>query len=428
MTATFHVHNLGCKVNRVESDTFQAKLISRGAQAVSRAEARVVIINTCTVTAEADAKTRKAVRQALLAPLSPWVVVTGCSAMINPQTLTSLGERIVLEPDRDCALEKAWLLLDTNQGTGEGLSAKESMALLPNQKNPTQNSVLRVGKGFTTRVGIKIQDGCDNRCSYCIVPLARGAAVSVPSDHILNEIRAAAHAGAREFVLTGVNLGSYHTHEHKLVSLIYEALHTMPDIRIRLSSIEPLDVSKELLELMHVEKGRLCAHLHIPLQSGSDKILSSMRRPYAVSQFVDLVQRAQMLLPHISLTTDMIVGFPGESDEDFNQSVAVCEQVGFSKIHVFRYSRRPGTLAEKMEDHIPSHIKAARARNLRLLADRLAAKDASKRVGTVEQVLVENPRRATSESYHTVELLTPRLSGSLIPVQFSASRASFLLE
>ena len=417
MSNGFFVHNLGCKVNRVESDTICAQLMTRGAHLVTRDAADVIIINTCTVTSEADAKTRKAIRQALAAEQHPMVVVTGCSTAINADTLSSLGLRVVIEPDRSTALERAFTLLRRKQDPDNTLG----FHAIP--------YVTRSGESFNTRVGIKIQDGCDERCSFCIVSTARGPARSLAVRDILAEVELAVHAGARELIFTGVNLGSYQSDSgFNLTELLHLILEKYSGVRIRLSSIEPLDVGDDLLALIASSQGRICAHLHMPLQSGSDRILKSMNRPYTSSQYEALVQKAFYLLPRLAITTDVIVGFPDESDEDFEQTLDMCRRVGFSRIHVFKFSKRPGTAASDMPGQIPAPIKAIRSKQLIELAHQLATHDAARRIDMTEQVLVERAGRGTSESYHPVELSSSHKPGELIPLTFIANKEATLIE
>ncbi|MDR2714839.1 MAG: tRNA (N(6)-L-threonylcarbamoyladenosine(37)-C(2))-methylthiotransferase MtaB [Coriobacteriales bacterium] len=440
MKATFYVHNIGCKVNRVESDTIRAQLLKSGAQGVEREDAAVIVINTCTVTSEADTKTRKAIRQAHAFEQQPWVVVTGCSTVLHAEELAKLGERVVVEPDRAVALKRALKLLDELPKRGKRTSSNSAKKKTAQAKTTSKGAgsviamdfgdddALRVGEGFNTRVGIKIQDGCDNRCTYCIVSTVRGVAVSTPVQKVLTEVKRAARAGARELVFTGVNMGSYSDEDYDLTSLLQASLEAAPKVRIRLSSLEPLDVTHDLLRCMVHSEGRLCAHLHLPLQSGSDRILRIMERPYISSQFEIIAHRAKSLLPQLALTTDVIVGFPGETDDDFRKTMALCKWAEFSKIHIFRYSRRPGTPAAEMEEQVPAPVKAERAKKLSDLADKLAAADAERRIGTTELVLVESSERGTSESYHVVELKGDYEPGSLVPITFSASKAATLVE
>jgi threonylcarbamoyladenosine tRNA methylthiotransferase MtaB len=386
---TFYVHNLGCKVNRVQADAIVATLLAAGAVPVDANEAEVIVVNSCTVTAEADTKTRKAVRQALRAPHACQVVVTGCAAAVSPAIYEALDARVTVEPDKMRAASIASRFL--------GLDEEEV---------PSPSSLhVRAGAVFPTRMGIMVQDGCDNACTYCIVHTARGASTSRPVASIVDEVKAAAAAGVREVVLTGINIGSYRADEGGLVDLVglLRRLLAQTDIaRIRISSIEPLDVTAGLIETMAAAGERICTHLHMPLQSGSDRILADMDRPYRAAAYREIVEQARAGVPGIALTTDVIVGFPGERDEDFEATCALCRTTAFSKIHIFRYSPRQGTPAADRDDQVDPTLKKERVQRLVVLERELRAADRYARTGRVESVLIERAGYGKSSSYHDV--------------------------
>ncbi|MEF9876020.1 MAG: MiaB/RimO family radical SAM methylthiotransferase, partial [Gordonibacter sp.] len=284
--------------------------------------------------------------------------------------------------------------------------------------------VLRVGGAFPTRVGIKVQDGCDNACTYCIVHVARGRAWSRDADEVIDEAVAYARAGVREIVLSGINLGSYCWGDLTLAGLLERLLAATADqaasgepcMRFRISSIEPKDVGDDLVALLASAEGRVCRHLHLPLQSGSSKVLRHMARPYDAGEYCTLVDRLRAAVPELSLSTDVIVGFPGEDEDDFAATLDVVRQCAFSKIHVFPYSRREGTPAADRVDQVPPEIKADRARRLRELAFRLRSADRARRSGTSELVLVETAGKATTESYFEVEAPAGAVPGALVAV------------
>ena len=404
----FHVRNLGCKVNRVESDAFAAALISQGAAASSEEDADLVIVNTCTVTGEAEKKARKAVRHALGANPDAEVLVTGCAAAIDPQAFEAMGERVRVV------------------GKGELLNEIESAEV----NSADSDEALPVGEGFRTRVGVKVQDGCDRACSYCIVHVARGPEWSRPADEVLCECRRLARAGVKEIVLSGINLGSYRDGARgepgatTLVPLLErllaetEDLHAPgePPARFRISSIEPRDVGGDLIGLLAASEGRICRHLHLPLQSGSDKVLREMARPYDSAAYLALVDELRGSVPQISLSTDLIVGFPGETEEDFRDTLELARRCAFSRLHVFPYSRREGTPAAARTDQVPPELKARRAGELRALGDELRSADYDRRVGERELVLVEDTGLATTESYHEVAAPQGAAPGALLPL------------
>lgn len=398
---SFCVVNLGCKVNRVEADGFERLLAERGGVPAGEGDADLIVVNTCTVTGEAEKKTRKAVRHALGANADAAVVVTGCATEIDRATYEAMGGRVTVVPKAEAALYLA--------------EQFEPLA------TATASAVSFDGR---TRIGIKVQDGCDNACTYCIVHVARGRAVSRPVDEVVAEAVALARAGVREIVLTGINLGSYDDDGRDLADLCRRLLDETADFhgsdeppcRFRIGSVEPMDVSMEFVSLLAEAEGRLCRHLHLPLQSGSSKVLREMARPYDAQEFRQLVDYLRAMVPEMALTTDIIVGFPGETDEDFEDTCELARHCGFSKIHVFPYSRREGTPAAARADQVAPDVKAVRAGRLRALSDELAAAARAGRAGTTELALVETPERATTESYLEVTPPEGAEPGSLVTV------------
>ena len=388
------VVNLGCRVNRVESDRMTVDFARAGFGLVDEDEADLVVINTCAVTGEAEAKTRKAVRHAVNLPRKPYVVVTGCAVNLHPDSLAELSDRVVIEPMKtDVAARAADLLGFGETGACDaGLDSRELADLL--------------GR---SRLGVKIQDGCNNRCTYCIVWKARGPERSVPVDAVLEQVREACAAGIPEVVLTGVNLGAYDgmgpDDDHVEIDELLDAILTETDIpHVRLSSIEPMDVSERLVRRMVAEPRRVAPFLHLPVQSGCTATLQRMGRPYSAEEFERTVARIREILPAASISGDLIVGFPGETDEEFEQTRAFVERVGFSRLHVFRYSARPGTIAAEMPDQVAPEVMADRSLAIRKLVERTARADAQARIGTTERAVVEYPGRGTLGSFHRVVL------------------------
>ncbi|MDR1422146.1 MAG: MiaB/RimO family radical SAM methylthiotransferase [Coriobacteriales bacterium] len=407
----FYIHNLGCKVNRVESDTMAAALLAAGACSVPLAEASVVLVNSCTVTGEADAKTRKAVRQALAARADTPVIVTGCAVALEQADYARLGARVIVEPDRLRALERAKTLVCT-QSEAPCTECDETL--------------IRSTAAFPTRLGIKIQDGCDCSCSYCIVTQARGPSRSESLSTILGQAQTAERAGVREIVLTGVNIGQYVSGGRDLSKLLEELLSVCHGLRFRLSSLEPQYATEELLSLMAASRGRICAHLHLPLQSGSDRTLKEMSRPYDTAFFREHIMLARTLLPQLGLTTDVICGFPGESESDHASSIAFCREMAFSRMHVFRFSARRTTSAAARTDQIDARLLAHRAREMRALARELARADVSTRAGSREWVLVEGGGWGRSESYQRVRVPMNLQTGSLMLMRFEVVRDTLI--
>ena len=419
------VVNLGCKVNRVESDTIAAAYAARGDELVDVALADTVIVNTCTVTEEADKKTRKTIRRVLRQNDHASVLVTGCAATIEPEFYRELDNRITVVDKHD-------LLDQSFHGDSEMIEAVSD--------NPNV-ALLRVGDHFPTRVAVKVQDGCNHACTYCIVHVARGKAWSRSVSSILQEVLLLAQNGVKEIVLSGIDLGSYSyvlddqedvslrgAHDlssdvsasqnrirlANLVQLLLDRLEEqcLSDVRLRISSIEPRSIHEDFIEVLKNAQGRVCRHLHLPLQSGSTKVLKEMNRPYTAQDYLDLVERLKAAVGDISLTTDVIVGFPGETEEDFQETMRVVKQVGFTKVHVFRYSKREGTPAAQRSDQIDPTIKEERAHKLLHLSDELRADYIHRNAQRRERIVVEQLGWGMSESYYKV-----KLSGKVEPGQ-----------
>ena len=389
------VVNLGCRVNRVESDRITAELSREGFALVDEEQADIIVINTCAVTGEAETKTRKAVRHAAALPRHPQVIVTGCVVNLHAGALTQLSDRVIAEPSK---------LAVPRVACGLAGLAYEGEA----RGNSTHDVALGELLG-RSRLGVKIQDGCNHRCSYCIVWKARGPERSVPVDAVLSQVRDAAASGIQEVVLTGVNLGAYDgvgpTDTHVEIDELLDTILEQTDIgRVRLSSIEPMDVSLRLIEFMAAAGDRVAPFLHLPVQSGCTSTLKRMYRPYTAERFMETVGRIRDRLPQIALSCDVIAGFPGETDEEFESTLATCREVGFSRMHVFRYSARPGTPAATMPDQVDPRVMAERAARLRDLARELACKDARRRIGSEELAVMETSMHGTLGSFHRIEV------------------------
>ena len=318
------------------------------------------------------------------------MVATGCAASLHPEALRDLSDRVAVVPSKVEVVSRALKLLGLEE------SARGDCA-------PCEPAFRQA------RVGVKVQDGCNNRCTYCIVWKARGPERSVPVDAVLEQVRDVEEAGLPEVVLTGVNLGAYdgssandeHVEIDELLGIILRET-SIP--QIRLSSIEPMDVSDRLIDRIAESQGRIAPFLHLPVQSGCTATLERMGRPYRAEEFEDLCDRIRRKVPSVALSCDIIVGFPGETDEEFEASFGLCERVGFSRMHVFRYSVRPGTPAATMPDQVPPELMAERSQRMRELAERMARIDAQGRCGTCERAVIEQGRRGTLASFHRVEV------------------------
>ena len=377
---------MGCKVNRAEVDSYAARLLQAGWEMTEPQDASLVIINTCTVTSLADKKTRQAVRKVASMYAPEEIVVTGCASAIDADAYRQMDSRIKIIPKSE--MQDA------------GLDAIAHLA----------------GDEFRSRAAIKIQDGCNNACTYCIVHVARGAAWSMPHKQVEERVSVMLDAGINEIILSGVDIGAYDDAGFGLVELCKSLLKIIGsrDARIRISSIEPNNVSDALIDLISSSTGKVCRHLHLPLQSGSEKVLREMDRHYTAKEYLELVKKLHRQVPQIALSTDIIVGFPGESDQDFADTYELAKACGFMKIHVFPYSKREGTPAAGRDDQVSDEVKTARAAKLRKLSDDMAQADLQARRGTEEFVLVEREGKARSESYHLVDAPKGAKPGDLI--------------
>ncbi len=383
---TFYLATLGCKLNQAEAEAWGREIEAAGHTLVSDpAQADWAILNTCTVTHVAARKSRQAIRQLHRANPNLRLAVTGCYAAISPTDLTALEgvTLIVGNADKDTVLRRILAYEPTSAPNSTPIAAP----------GPHRLSMGR------TRAFVKIQDGCDNRCSYCIVWAARGPQRSRPPDAVVDEIRARLAEGYREVVLTGVHIGAYGRDTAPGAPLVADAGWSLARLvrcildetgvrRLRLSSIEPWDLTPELLSLW--ADARLCRHVHLPLQSGCDATLQRMNRRYTTAEFESLVDQVRRLIPRVAITTDVIVGFPGETDDEFEQTRRFVARMAFSRLHVFRYSLRPGTRAAAMPDQVNALVAQARSEALISLGRRMALAYHAGLVGHEAQVLFEH--------------------------------------
>ena len=334
-TTTVAIETLGCKLNQAESESIALQFAAMGYRLVSPSEAAdIYILNTCTVTSTADRKSRYFLRLARRRNPHATIVAIGCYPERNAGEVGKLK----------CA--------DITLGN----DAKDDILSILDIARSRKSGVRFDGDVLRTRSMVKIQEGCDHYCSYCIVPYVRGRERSRPADEIIAEIDARINIGFKEIVLTGTNIGAY---KPGFESLIKRILAETDVQRLRLSSLRPNDISEGLLELWN--DARLCRHLHLPLQSGSDPTLKRMNRPYSIADYSSAVERIRKAIPYASITADIIIGFPGETDEEFEESYNFCRDMAFANLHVFSYSQRPGTAAATMPHQIDERIKKERS-------------------------------------------------------------------
>lgn len=432
------LYTLGCKVNQYETREAAAELLRLGYQIVPFGQpADVCIVNTCSVTHEADAKSRAAIRRARRTGDDPLVVATGCYVETAPEQVTEMAEvgAVVRNPDKPRLAE---IIDETLRLSGRLLFPLEDGAA--EVEAPTGGELIRLihaGEGTLarTRAVIKIQDGCNHFCSFCIIPFTRGRLRSRSDAEVLSEARELARMGYQELVLTGICIGDYGDErgfgprgERDPLALLLEELAAIPGIeRIRMSSIDPADTSQDLLDTM-ARLPEVCRHLHLSLQAGDEDVLHRMRRRYTAAEFRDLVHRIYAAMPDAGLTCDVIVGFPGETEAQFEETVRLCEEARFCKIHAFPYSERSGTLAARLEDDVPPAEKARRVQELMRLSDRLGLQFAEDQLGETVTVLVEQRDRHTGQlsgltgNYLRVAFDGPdTLRGQLVPLQVQSA-------
>ena len=374
---TFKIITLGCKVNIYESEFMLEALLKAGYKNVTK-DPDIVIINTCSVTNMADSKSLKTVRREIRENKNALIVVAGCSSKNNPLKYQELGIDILIgnegKSDIVTSLEKA-------------LKTKVKIKFFnQNRDLPFEN--MTVSKFTThTRAFIKIEDGCDNFCSYCIIPYTRGSVRSKDFNLVLQEAAELVKNGHKEIVLTGINTGAYNNSNHDLSDLLVELVKIPKLERLRISSIEITELTPKFLEVLK-NNPKICNHLHIPLQSGSENVLKRMNRKYSKEYFQEKIELIRTLRPSISLTTDVIVGHPYETDNDFLECIEFCKLLKFSKIHVFPYSKRTGTAASTMPE-VDVKIKKERTKKLLDLSKELENAYLKEFVNTKIDVLTE---------------------------------------
>jgi len=394
----YTVITFGCRVNQADSLGFEEELRAAGATAVPADSADLVIVNTCSVTASADQGARQAIRRVARANPGAKIVVTGCYATRRPDELAALPNvvRVVRNDDKPRLIPLVHLVV-----TGDGPCG----------------AAIEPGVAGRTAFTLRVQTGCGEPCSYCIIPATRGAPRSVPVDDVLREVERVTAAGFKEVALTGVHLGSYGRDLESPSSLIdlLRALDAFgasgatlsgspSSILFRISSLEPMDCSTEIVDLV-ARSERFAPHFHLPLQHASNRVLAAMRRPYTIAQYSTLVDDIRATMPGASIGSDIIVGFPTETDEEFEELAAYLERAPLTHLHVFPYSDRPGTAASAMADKVPGIVVRERARRVRELGRRLTERFHESQVGTTHRALtLEDGSLAVTGNYLKVRI------------------------
>ena len=435
----YAVITFGCRVNQADSLGFEEELIAQGAVSAAPADADLVVVNTCSVTATADQGARQTIRRVARDNPAARIVVTGCYATRSPEEIRALPnvERIVSND------EKPRLLQIVAQGVSPAIAGLKACAASEEPSTAARfgdgdgscGAAIEPGVAGRTAFTLRVQTGCAEPCSYCIIPTTRGAPRSVPIADVLSQVVRVTAAGFKEIALTGVHLGSYGRDLAPAASLIEllraidrgHGLKTVPDnddgctghdydgcsgrssdrptdVLFRISSLEPMDCTREIVDLV-ASSDRFAPHFHLPLQHASNRVLRAMRRPYTIEDYATLVSEIRARMPHASIGSDVIAGFPGETDQDFEQLVAYLERSPLTHVHVFPYSDRPGTAASAMGGKVAGPVVRERGRRIREIGERLAMAFRASQVGTTHRALtLEDGSLAVTGNYLKIRI------------------------
>ncbi len=413
------VITLGCKVNQYESQAMLAQLVSAGFTACDAAEeSDVVLINSCTVTAMSDHKVRQTLHRARRRNPGAVLVLTGCMPQAFPETAAGLHDADIVLGNSN----RAALLPDILKY----LSSRQRVVdIVPHEKAPGFEP-MNVSSFFErTRAFVKIEDGCNRFCSYCIIPYARGRVRSKPMDELKKEMAEIAANGYREIVLTGINLSAYGQEiDLHLCDAVEAACEPDSVARVRLGSLEPEQLSEDVIARLSRQK-KLCAQFHLSLQSGSDATLRRMNRHYSTEEYRTIVKNLRAAFENAAITTDIMVGFPGETEEEFQESLAFAREIAFAKVHVFTYSRRPGTKANDAPDQVSQAVKEQRSHLMIGATQQTKEAFFQRQIGLTEPVLFErecdrNVYEGYTENYTPVKVHSGKsLSGEIIPARIT---------
>ena len=420
----FWIKNFGCRASQADGAAIEAGLIAKGLGVAGAAgDAGLVVLNTCTVTSTADDEVRQTVRRIHREHPQARILVTGCYAQRAPQEIAALdGVAMVVGNSHKTKipdLVAGGLPYHGEVHAGDIFEQRDFLSA------PVEDAL-----GDRTRPNLKIQDGCNNRCSFCIIPFVRGPSRSAPEAGVIEQVRRLAEK-YREVVLTGINLGRWGrdlgTDLH-LTDLLRRLLAETPVERLRLSSVEPMDFSDDLLGLMS-DSPRIARHVHAPLQSGSDRVLRRMHRKYRPRHYAERILRARSLMPDCAVGADVMTGFPGETDQEFEESAAFIENLPFTYLHVFTYSERPGTPAADSTAQVPMPVRKQRTRTLRELAARKNLEFRRSMLGRIVSVVtLEGGRAGLSDNYLKVTLAAPREPNRIVPARIGGLTSDGLYE
>lgn len=399
----FNIVTFGCKVNQYESNMMKEKMLSSNFfYEENMRDANIIIVNTCSVTNVADKKCLKMIRKIKREYPNALLVVAGCSSQNNQNVYEALDIDILLgNKDKSKIAELIKEYLDT----------EKKYVKFYNERNLDFEDML-INDYNHVRAFVKIEDGCDNFCSYCIIPFVRGSVRSKDFDTVIKEAKLLTEHGHKEIVLTGIHTGHYMSNNHDLTDLINELSKIDDLLRIRISSIEITELNDKFLEMLKINK-KVCNHLHIPLQAGSDEILKRMNRKYDLAYYEEKINKIRGIRPNISITTDIIVGFPYETDELFSETLEFSKKMNFSKIHVFPYSIRVGTAAASMPNQVDEVTKKVRVKKLMALSEKQEKEYYEKFKGKELDILVEECDNNVSIG-HTSNFLMVTLNENLL--------------
>jgi len=423
----FWVKNFGCRASQADGVAIEAGLASKGLVAAGELQqADLVVLNTCTVTATADDEVRQIVRRIRRERPEARILVTGCYAQRAPEELIKLeGVAMVVGNSHKTAIPDLVCLPPSHPDYHGQIQVGDIFAQSDFLSAPVQDAA-----GDRTRPNLKIQDGCNNRCSFCIIPFVRGRSRSAPAEQVIAQVRSLAEK-YREVVLSGINLGRWGRDLEgrvRLADLLRRLLQETGIERLRLSSVEPMDFSDDLLGLM-AESGRIAKHVHAPLQSGSDRVLRRMHRKYRPRHYADRIAKARALMPECAVGADVMTGFPGETEEEFAESFAFIESLPFTYLHVFTYSERPGTPAAEAASHVPMPVRKQRTHALRELAARKNLAFRQSMVGKqLSAVTLEGGKLALTENYLKVWLSAPREANRIESIRIGGLSGDGLAE
>jgi threonylcarbamoyladenosine tRNA methylthiotransferase MtaB len=399
----------GCRVNQADSLAIEGDLRARGAVPARPDEADVVVVNTCSVTASADQGARQTIRRITRSNPGARVIVTGCYASRRPDELAELPNvaTVVRNAQKESLVEL--IAGDVGLSTADRFAGADGPC----------GAVLGPGLGGRTAFTLRVQTGCDEQCSYCIIPSTRGHGSSKPMSHVVADVERAVSAGYKEIVLTGVHLGSYGRdleEPSSLPALVRMCAAWPGDVLFRISSLEPMDCTPEIVEIAAASP-RIAPHFHLPLQHGHDRMLQAMRRPYTAAFYRGLIDRIHSRLPHASIGSDVIVGFPGETDDHFDGMGDFLEDLPLSHLHVFPYSDRPGTVASALRGKVNGAVIRARGMAVRSIGERMNRRFRESQKGTTRRALVvDDGLSAVTDNYVKVRLDTPHVRNEWVEV------------